>query len=171
MRIKPFASLAGALTAGALILSACGGDEAAPNPAADAVPADDMRVLERRVGGLERQLRELRQEIRSPGDDEQSSSDEPGDAAATGGPADQGGASTPEAAAGGTRGASDSDSGTSSGDSSGGGRPSGGPPSGGGASPPGGGGGSDVGAGPDPGTSEDDRSLEDICGPNPAPEC
>jgi hypothetical protein len=31
--------------------------------------------------------------------------------------------------------------------------------------------GSDAGGGPDPGSAEEDKSMRDICGPNPAPEC
>ncbi len=160
MLTKPLASLACALAAGALVLPACGGEEA-PD-AARFAPADDVRVLEQRLGAVERQLRDLRQEIRSQGAGGRSSSDEPGGEAATDRAADGGGASTPEGAGAGTRAAS----GTGSG-SGGAGSGSGGGGSGGGGS----GGGSDPGGGPDPGTPEDDPSVEDICGPNPAPEC
>ena len=47
----------------------------------------------------------------------------------------------------------------------------GGTSAGGGASGSGPIGGTDAGGGPDPGTTEDDPSIKDICGPNPAPEC
>ena len=164
MRTKPFASLACALAAGALILPACGGDDSSDSaPAA----ADDLRVLEQRVGAIERQLRDLRKELKSQGKGRRASSDAPGDETATEAAAERGGASTPDGAAGDTRAASvtGSDAGDGDGGSeSGGGGASG---SGGGGS----GGGSDSGAGPDPGTPEDDRSVEAICGPNPAPEC
>jgi len=160
MRPKPFVSLAYALSAVLLALPACGGDDG-PDPA----PADDLRVLEQRVGAIERQLRDLRQELRTQGQEKQSSSDQPGNGAAPEDAADGGRASAPDGAPGDTRGASVSGPDPGGGGSgSGGGAGSG---SGGGGS----GGGSDSGSGPDPGTSEDDRSLEEICGPNPAPEC
>ncbi|HEV2771358.1 MAG TPA: hypothetical protein VGV57_00785 [Thermoleophilaceae bacterium] len=164
MLTKPLASLACALAAGALVLPACGGEEA-PD-AARFAPADDVRVLEQRLGAVERQLRDLRQEIRSQGAGGRSSSDEPGGEAATDRAADRDGASKPEGAGAGTRAASVTGSG-SGGGGSGSGSGSGGGGSGGGGS----GGGSDAGGGPDPGTPEDDPSVEDICGPNPAPEC
>lgn len=163
MRTKPVASLACALTAGALILPACGNDQAPDD--AEFAPADDVRVLEQRLGAVERQLRDLRQEIRrSQGPGERPSSDEPGDEKPTDRAADGGGASAPEDAGGTTRAASVTGSGDGGSDSGGGGGGSGG---GSGAS----GGRSDAGGGPDPGSPEEDRSVEEICGPNPAPEC
>ncbi len=107
MLTKPLASLACALAAGALVLPACGGDDSSDSaPAA----ADDLRVLEQRVGAIERQLRDLRKELKSQGKGGRSSSDAPGDApgdeTATEAAADRGGASAPDGAAGDTRAAS-----------------------------------------------------------------
>lgn len=167
MQTKPLASLACCLTAGALILPACGGEEA---PDAKFAPADDVRVLEQRLGAVERQLRDMRQEIRSQGEAKRSSSDEPRGDTAGDGAAERGGASAPVDSGGRTRAASVSGS-DSAGGRSGSGRGGGSGGGGLGGSDGGGVGGSDAGAGPDPGTPEDDPSIEDICGPNPAPEC
>lgn len=160
MPTKPSASLACVLTAGLLILPACG--EEGNDRAAEFAPSDDMRVLERRVGAIERQLRDLRKELKTRGRQERSSTDQPAEETATAAAVDGSAASTPPVAGGPTRSTSVSPPASGAGGSA---------PDENGESVGGSDGGSDAGSGPDPGTSEEDRTVEDICGPNPAPEC
>ena len=167
MSITPARALACVLTALALVLPACGGDEAAaPQPAPGSAPAEDLRVLERRVGGLEGQLRKLREEIESQSKDGRSSGDETGSEGASEAPA---GGDTAGAPARGTSATAPGSAGGGSPADSGPGSGGGGSGSGGGGSRSGGGSGSG-GGGSGSGGSED-PTIEDICGPNPAPEC
>ena len=167
MRPKPVIALACALAALAVTLPACGDEDQAAdqNPAS----AEDLQVLERRMGAVERQLRDLRKALKSRREEGQrSSADQPGDEIASVAPPD---AAVPASGSGEPGGSSASAPGVASGsdfDSGAGSRS-------GGSSGPGGGsrsaGSGDRGAGPDPGSPEVDRTVEDICGPNPAPEC
>ena len=132
----------------ALVLVACGGDEptAEQDPAAQPIPPERVDQLDRRVHGIEAELKRLRKELDSR---EREQSDAQGDGAPAG--SDDSGAGS----GAGTGAGAGTGSGTGSGSGSDGGS----------------GAGADAGAGPDPGSAEDDRSVYDICGPNPAPNC
>ncbi|MDQ4072219.1 MAG: hypothetical protein M3088_05015, partial [Actinomycetota bacterium] len=89
MRPKPLTALACALAALAVTLPACGDEEAADQSPAS---AEDLQVLERRMGAVERQLRDLRKALKSRREERQrSSTDQPGDEIASAAPAEAAG--------------------------------------------------------------------------------
>lgn len=144
MPIKPLTLLVCLLVATALVLPACGGDDGAGSqPASESLPADQAKVLDKRMRDIERAVGDLRREVKS--------------LRAARSSADESASDTPTDQTGST-----GDTGTGMGAASDAGSPSG---SGSGA------GGIDAGGGPDPGSSEGKATVEDICGKNPAPNC
>ena len=163
MRIKSVTPLACLLASALVVMPACGGDEASESrPASESVPRQEIQGVERRVSDLEKEIIRLRRELEGARN-EQSSSDEA--------ESDQAAADTGAAEAPGT-GAADAASGSGPGSGAG---SSGGAGSGSGSSSGSGGasrtGPTEEGGGPDPGTTEDDPGIRDICGENPAPTC
>ena len=165
MRIKFLTPLACLLSSALVVFPACGGDEASEtSPASESVPRQEVQGVERRVSDLEKEIIKLRRDLEGARN-EQSSADKAG--------SDQAGADTAPAEAPGTgtadantAGGAESSAGSSGGAGSGSGSGSG--PGSGGASRTGP---TEEGGGPDPGTTEDDPGIRDICGENPAPTC
>ena len=165
MRTKFLTPSACLLACALLALPACGGDEAADTrPAAESVPREEVRGVERRVSDLEKEIIRLRRDLEGARDEQSSTGDTGSDqAAAEPGPAESSGADTADAgAATGTGAGSASGAGPGSRSGSGAGSSSGA----GSRTRP-----TEAGGGPDPGTREDDPGIEDICGENPAPTC
>ncbi len=160
MRTKFLTPLACLLASALLVLPACGGEDSDSRPASESVPRQEVQGVERRVGDLEKEIIKLRRELEGVRN-EQSSAGEtgPDQAAADPAPAEGSGTDTADAGAG---------TGAESGAGSGGGAGAGSGSGSGGASRIGP---TEEGGGPDPGTTEDDPGIRDICGENPAPTC
>jgi outer membrane murein-binding lipoprotein Lpp len=153
MRIMPTTLFACVLGFAALALSACGETEA--NRASESVPPQQVQDLDERVATLEREIGKLREQLEAvrKGQAPSGPSEETPPEPETSGASDDAGSSdTPPAA-------------SARAGSPGNGSSSGGSRSGSGS-------GSDGGSGSGSGSDGGSRpTVEDICGPNPAPEC